>query len=330
MVAESRHAARAGHLKSHDRGRSWAGRADRVWLGRAHRHPGQKYGGDSAAGRFDCGRAGGALDGNHADRRHSFNARVSRAGSREPADPVLEQYQVTMRRFFIAAALLTAPVAPTAMLAQEDARAERVMALVRSAVVAALPFQASDAFGSLPADGKSSDPWMIKPHQPGDQTIEILANPLNEEYQRRAAKAMAQIEQSIEAAQRRAELQYERAIAEAKRTRRSQDVDGVTLSDEGVAGARIDAESHVTIDVSFNEAVAAGVSISTTPSNVYRGDDGIERFREAESTVSIGARQPSSTTPGVSSLVIRLRGNETLIGDLLRKSDWASLVELLK
>jgi hypothetical protein len=234
-----------------------------------------------------------------------------------------------MLRCFVAAVILTAPVAPTAMLAQEDARAERVMARVRSAVVAAVPFQASDAFGSLPADGKSSDPWMIKPHQPGDQTIEILANPLNEEYQRRATKAMAQIEQSIEAAQRRAELQYERAIAEAKRTRRSQDVDGVTLSDEGVAGARIDAESHVTIDVSLDEAATAGVSITTTPSGVDRVD-GIERFREAQATVSLGAAHGSATSAGVSSLVIRLRGNETLIADLLRKSNWNSLLELLQ
>lgn len=235
-----------------------------------------------------------------------------------------------MQRFIIAVAILSAPVAPTATLAQEDARVERVMARVRAAVVAALPFQASDAFGSLPADGKSSDPWMIKPHQPGDQTIEILANPLNEEYQRRAAKAMAQIEQSIEAAQRRAELQYERAIAEAKRTRRSQDVDGVTLSDEGVAGARIDAESHVTIEVSFSEVVPAGISISTIPSGVERGNDGIERFREAQSTVSVGMKPPADATSGISSLVIRLRGNETLIAELLRKSNWASLVELLK
>jgi hypothetical protein len=95
-------------------------------------------------------------------------------------------------------------------------------------------------------------------------------------------------------------------------------VDGVTLSDEGVAGARIDAESHVTIDVSFSEMAAPAVSISSTPSAVYRGDDGIQRFREAQSTVSVG------------SLVIQLRGNEALIADLLRKSNWASLLELLK
>lgn len=228
-------------------------------------------------------------------------------------------------RLVIVAAILSAPAT---MAAQEDARAERIMARVRAALAA--PFLASDALGSLPADGKSSDPWMIRPHQAGDRTIEILANPLNEEYQRRAAKAMAEIEQSIEAAQRRAEVQFDRAVAEAKRTGRSQDVDGVTLSDEGLAGAKIDAESHVTIDVSFSEVVPAGISISTIPSSVYRGDDGIERFREAQSTVSVGMKRPADATSGISSLVIRLRGNETLIAELLRKSNWASLVELIE
>ena len=265
-----------------------------------------------------------------------------------------------MLRFFIAAAILSAP-GPVG--AQEDARAERVMARVRSAVVTALPFQASDAFGALPADGKSSDPWMIKPHQPGDQAIEILANPLNEEYQRRAAKAMAQIEQSIGAAQRRAELQYERAIAEAKRTRRSQDVDGVTLSDEGVAGARIDAESHLIIDVLVNQPAyrfeigsSVDPSRSSVPgsvisfgSNVYRDSKtGEERFCEGQTLVYLGrttipsvtenARVYTVTADGslpsnanaISSIVIRLRGNESLIADLLRKGNWSSVLELIE
>ena len=40
---------------------------------------------------------------------------------------------------------------------------------------------------------------------------------------------MAQIENNIQAAQRRAALQYDRAVSEAKRTGKSQEVDGVTL-----------------------------------------------------------------------------------------------------
>ena len=213
--------------------------------------------------------------------------------------------------------------------AQDAALEARVMTAVRAAVAPALPFPSSDQLGSLPADGKANDPWLVKPLQAGDRTIEVLANPLNEEHQRRATKAMAQIEASIEAAQRRADVQYERAVAEARRTGRSQDVDGVTLSDEGLAGAKIDAESHVTIEVAFDEPAPGGVTINSSPSSTYRDENRIERFREAQSTVSVGRLQ-SSAAGGLSSLVIRLRGNEILIADLLRKSDWNSLLELLR
>jgi hypothetical protein len=266
---------------------------------------------------------------------------------------------------FVAAVIAGAPAA-----AQDDALGERVMARVRSALAGS--FVASDALGSLPADGKASDPWMIRPHQTGDRAIEILANPLNEDYQRRAAKAMAEIGQSIEAAQRRAELQYERAIAEAKRTRRSQDVDGVTLADEGVAGARIDAESHVTIEVSFNqpaykfevrsavEPLSSGVNpfgsiagVAATlwiPPNVYRdAETDVDRFCEAETYIFLGRTSKpeidhedrnrfSMTATGglpsnagaISSIVIRLRGNERLVADLARTSKWGSVVELIE
>jgi hypothetical protein len=206
--------------------------------------------------------------------------------------------------------------APALAHAQDAAVGDRVMTAVRAVMAPALPFPASDELGSLPADGKARDPWMVKPLLPGDRSIEILANPLNDEHQRRATRAMAQIEQSIEAAQRRADVQYEQALAEAKRSGRSQDVDGVSLNDEGLAGQRIDAESHVSVDVSVADAPARGVTIDTTPSSVQRDDEGIERFREGRSTVSVGR------------LVIRLSGNETLIAEILRKSDWNTLLEL--
>lgn len=234
-----------------------------------------------------------------------------------------------VRKVRIVLVLMLAAYAPAYAQTQDDALVARVMTAVRAAVAPALPFPASDELGSLPADGKANDPWLVKPPQAGERIIEVLANPLNEEHQRRATKAMAQIEASIEAAQRRADVQYERAIAEARRTGRSQEVDGVTLSDEGLAGARIDAESHVTIDVSFNAPVSGGVTITSTPASVYRDDNGVERFREGQATVSLGRTQPASGD-GLSSLVITLRGNEGLIADLLRKGNWNSLLELLK
>jgi hypothetical protein len=249
---------------------------------------------------------------------------------------------------------------------------DRVMKTVRAAMAPALPFPDSDPSGELPVDGKGVAPWMVRPLQAGDRAIEVLANPLNEVNQTRAARAMAQIENNIEAAQRRAEQEYERAVAEAKRTGRSQDVNGISLSDEGVAGARIDAEQHVTIDVAFNQpsyshdvsssvepapsrqlVVPGAAAVIVVPANVFRPqrpENAPERFCESETQVYLGrvtppvvnrrdgsdysvtaaATPPESGTPAVASLVIRLRGNEVLIAEIVRKTDWNALLELLK
>jgi len=252
--------------------------------------------------------------------------------------------------------------------AQDEPLATRVMTAVRAAVAPALPFPDSDELGSLPVGGNTTSLWMVRPLQAGDRVIEVLANPLNEVHQARATRAMAQIEQAITSAQRRADAQYERAVAEAKRTGRSQDVDGVSLSDEGLAGARIDAESHVTIDVLFNQpsyrfeiassvepsparqlSIPGAVSVISVPSNVFRGEKDLEQFCEAEFQVYLGhvavpevrrrEDERYEVTAGatlfdngkpLTAIVIRLRGNDTLMADILRKANWGVLVELLK
>jgi hypothetical protein len=240
--------------------------------------------------------------------------------------------------------------------------ADRIVAAVRSAMAPALQFPNSDEDGMLPANGSTEALWMVRPLQPGDRSIEVIANPLNEVNQLRAARAMAQIQNNVQAAQRRAELQYERAVSEARRTGKSQDVDGVTLSDEGVAGAKIDAESHVTIAVAANETsfkfevdssiepalstqvtIPGAVAVISIPSNTFRDrDTNIERFAEAQTFVFLGrVAAPevqkraddhfevfaTATSPA---MVIRLRGNEALIADLLRKTTWNSLLELMR
>ena len=239
---------------------------------------------------------------------------------------------------------------------------DRIVAAVRTAMTPALPFPSSDEDGALPVGGNSEALWMVRPLQPGDRTIEVIANPLNAVNQLRANRAMAQIENNIQAAQKRAELQYDRAVSEAKRTGKSQDVDGVTLGDEGVAGAKIDAESHVTITVVVNEpsitfemdssiqpassaqsAIAGAVAVIAMPSNTFRDKDtNIERYAEAQTFVFLGRVEAPqvqkradnhfevfaiATSPA---LVIRLRGNEALIADLLRKTSWKALLELLR
>ena len=262
-------------------------------------------------------------------------------------------------RAFVAASVLVL-LASTAV-AQGD-QGDRMMEAVRAAMAPALPFPNSDAEGSLPATGNAEALWMVRPLQPGDRSIEVIANPLNEANQLRAARAMAQIENNIQAAQRRAALQYDRAVSEAKRTGQSQDVDGVTLSDEGVAGAKIDAESHVTIDVALNTpaftldlyssvepapsaqvSIPGAVAVIAVPSNTYREQGtNVERYAEAQAMVFLGrVAMPevqkradshfevlaTATPPAV---VIRLRGNEALIADLLRKTNWDALLELMR
>lgn len=250
----------------------------------------------------------------------------------------------------------------------QDAQQARVMTAVRAAVTPALPFPASDESGALPANGNTDALWMVRPMQPDDQSIEIVANPLNDVNQLRATRAMAQIEHNIEAAQRRATAQYDRAVAEAKRTGRSQEVDGVTLSDEGVAGAKIDADSHVAIEVFFNRPtylfalasgiapspsteaeIAGAVAVLALPSNVFRDEKlNTEHYSEAQRLVFLGRVTPpqvnkrgenvfevsaaatASDHAAIANLVVRLRGNEALVAEVLRKTDWGSLLELLK
>ena len=252
--------------------------------------------------------------------------------------------------------------------AQDAALQTRVMTAVRAAVAPALPYPDTDRDGVVPADGKPDALWMVRPLQSDEQTIEIIANPLNTVNQLRATRAMAQIENNIQSAQRRATAQYERAVAEAKRTGRSQEVDGVTLSDEGVAGAKIDADSHVTIDVAFNQAafqfelasgvepsapaqvaVPGAVAVLAVASNVFRDEVlNADRYSEAERYVFLGrvtvpqvtkrgehtfevtAGATPSENAAVANLVLRFRGNEVLLAELMKKTDWPALLELLK
>jgi hypothetical protein len=251
----------------------------------------------------------------------------------------------------------------------QDALTTRVVGTVRTAVAPALPFPDTDESGTTPVNGNADALWMVRTLLPGEKTIEVLANPLNQVNQVRAERAMAQIQESIEAAQRRAEAQYDRAVAEAKRTGRSQDVDGVTLSDEGVAGAKIDAETHVAIDVAFNQpayrfevtsavepgplvsrTVPGAVAVVTVPSNTYRDPvTKAERYCESETYIYFGgvtapdvqkrtdsrtfevtAAAAPSGNGAVSSLVLRLRGNEVLITEVLNKTNWQAVLELMK
>lgn len=243
----------------------------------------------------------------------------------------------------------------------------QVMVRLKAALDPALQqFPETDASGSMPRGGSAEALWMVRLPEPGETAIEILANPLNEANQLKATRAMAAIERNVQAAQRRAAAQYESAVAEAKRTGKSQEVDGVTLADEGIDGARFDAESHVTIEVAFNEPAyrfavtsPAAPQVSTLnageihalafPAGPYRDEDAkADRFAEAQTLVFMGRMTApevtrrgdhsfevsASPTPsdrqGLHTLVVRYRGNDNLVKELPAKTAWGVLLELIK
>lgn len=240
----------------------------------------------------------------------------------------------------------------------------RVIKAVRAAMAPALPFPATAADGAVPVDNNTEALWMVRPDH-DSMTIDVFANPLNPVVQLRATRAMAQIDNNIQAAQRRASAQYEAAVAEAKRTGRSQNVDGVTLNDEGVAGERIDAESYVSIFVQLHEREyvfpVQGVVepsrvesfplpdslVLMVPGHVYKDGDGFEHYAESHRIVVLGRNLDTKvrkerngysvttvpTTPatdGLDSLTLHIRGNSELVTEILAKTDWTQLQELLK
>jgi hypothetical protein len=90
------------------------------------------------------------------------------------------------------------------------------------------------------------------------------------------------------------------------------------------------------------------VAVITTPANVFRTkstDRTEEKYCAAEALVYFGAvsapevrgrsanayelTAAGGAAPG-RSVVVRLRGNETLIGEILGKTDWIRVQELLK
>ncbi len=247
----------------------------------------------------------------------------------------------------------------------QTSRSDAIMTAVRTALAPALPFPAAVADGSVPVNNNTEALWMVGTDQ-GDQTISVFANPLNAAVQLRATRAMAQIENNIQAAQRRATAQYEAAVAEAKRTGRSQAVDGVSLNDEGVAGERIDVESQASVSVEFNQReyrfLVPGsmeparmetfphpnIVVLMTPGHVYKDEDGIEHYAGSHRVILLGrnlehkvtkqgdglyvvtAVPTTPATGGLESLTLHVHGNTELVGDILAKANWAALLELMK
>jgi hypothetical protein len=128
--------------------------------------------------------ASGFAAGYRPDRRCQVDRGVSREGRREPPRSVLEGDGVNGCkgagvqgcRGALVLVLVLVPVLllPVSSTAQDDPR-DRLLSAVRAAMAPALPFPNSDEDGALPANGNTEALWMVRPLQPGDRSIEVIA-----------------------------------------------------------------------------------------------------------------------------------------------------------
>jgi hypothetical protein len=228
-----------------------------------------------------------------------------------------------------------------------------------SAVQPALPYPAATERNE-PVDGSDRARWVVRrvPAAEGALIVEVLANPLNREAQNTAVQDMAAIQREVVAAERRAQLEFDRALGEVRETGQPVSVRGVTLSDEGLAGDRADAESRLTVEIlmpgsehtlSIASADAPRFAATTpgaawvikTPPRSLPGPDGRTHYYAAEALVFFGAAKPAigeksaqvftvRATPrdGASSFtLVTIRGNHDLVDDVLARADWSSLTK---
>jgi hypothetical protein len=219
-----------------------------------------------------------------------------------------------------------------------------------------LPFPVADVNRDVPVRGGESARWFVIWPEPDERTVIVRANPLHPDIQALGAEAMARIQEAVEAAERKAQAAYDRAVKELQQTGKATNLDTVTLEDEGAAGERIDAELELTIALERVESFEIGSSQApqvesgttgatwtiTTPANTYKesAEPGArERFRAAEARLVFGSspkptvnrlgnldRYRVTLVPTPGTVLVALRGNEGLLTQALAKADWSKLV----
>jgi hypothetical protein len=190
-----------------------------------------------------------------------------------------------MRRSALRAALLVALVAAAPLHAQATVDEALQRAFV-AALRPALPFPEAAADGT-PISGRTDSVWAVRWPDAGEERVEVLANPLNAENRERALAVEKAIQQAAMKSQRRSQGDYEQALSDFERTGRVSRIREISLGDEGVAGERYDAESHLVLTVAplvdnLSFSVATGVppqvvtgvarpaTVIRVPANVYQ------------------------------------------------------------
>jgi hypothetical protein len=239
-----------------------------------------------------------------------------------------------------------------ALVGSASAQPPRVQTLV-SILRPVLPYPAADVTGDVPIGGGAESRWFVLWPAEGESRVVVRANPLHPDTQAAGTEAMERIQEAVIAAERRAQAAYERALEELRRTGKTADLEGISLDDEGVAGERIDAELELTIEVEAAGSFEIGSSIEpvvTTlvpglfvvqvPPNTYRETTtggAKQRFRPAEARVFFGVtnkptvnrrdqdRFAVTVSSATDAFVVSLRGNATLLKDVLAQTDWTRL-----
>lgn len=248
-----------------------------------------------------------------------------------------------------------------AVLAAQAPGSKDVDDAVWNAVRPALPFPAATERNE-PADGSDSARWIVRRAAADEGTLvaEVLANPFNRETQALAVQDMAAIQQEVVAAERRAQVEFDRALSDVRESGRPVTVRGVSLNDEGMAGDRADAESRVTIEVETGRAEhvtridgvdaptirahADGVTWTAnvpprTVDSAASADGARAHYYPAQAIVYVGAAKPAVTqsAPHVFSvrttprdatgavIAVIVRGNRDVVDEVLAKADWSRI-----
>lgn len=246
--------------------------------------------------------------------------------------------------------------------AQQQSSREALRAAVLATVTAALPFPAA-ADDSTPLDGSPDPRWLRQVTADADgasRLVTFVANPLNEDVQAQAVRDMRDIQRSVEAAEARARGEFADRTSAAAQEERERPMLGISLDDEGVAGARADWRAQLTVDIlTHNEAVVSAIEgreapkIETSPRHTLRVAEGehevateqgpVRRFAPEELRIYLGDLTPPAVVAladdsrairlevpsGKTVVEIRARGNANLIQQLTERANWSDIEALL-
>lgn len=256
--------------------------------------------------------------------------------------------------------LLLLVVAASGLEAARQAGPSAISDGLRPALAPALPFPDAQPDGTA-SGGATDTVWTVRWPAAGELVVQVLANPVNPGNHQRALKAEEEIQKAAMASQQRSLADYEQAVSDFKRTGKVGSIREISLTDDGVAGERFDAESQLTIRAEvFDGTHAFKVATSRIPqtmpasggpafvvrvaANTYRegggtDDPGQARFCPEQAWVFFGTlRAPELTrgdenvvavsvgsTDASRGLVVSISGNAELVDRVLQQADWALL-----